>query len=331
VNGVQITSLPASRKKGSKIRYIVDYIRFFVLLAGTLAVRHIRRPYAVVQVNTMPDFLVFAAVVPKLLGCRVIAYMHEPSPELAETLFGPSPLIRVLERVEQLTLRFATHSIAVTDQLKQRYVERGARADRITVVLNCVAAESMLAGWAPSPPEGKHDFTVVCHGSIEERYGQDTIIEAARLLRDDIPELRVVFTGRGSRVNQMLKMIAEYGVDDIIRYEGWVGPGQLNDILHSADIGIVAQKASPYSHLVHTNKMVDYWIFVSEMYDDTVIEYYEAGDAGALATAILRLYRDPERRAELARNGKLAHEAHGWAVERGTYLAVYDRLLGRAV
>ena len=62
-----------------------------------------------------------------------------------------------------------------------------------------------------------------------------------------------------------------------------VSRARLMDILSSADVGIVAQKASPYSHLVHTNKMVDYWIFglpviasrlkaVSATYNDHVID-----------------------------------------------------------
>ena len=118
-----------------------------------------------------------------------------------------------------------------------------------------------------------------------------------------------------------------------------VSQAKLNDILHSADVGIVAQKASPYSHLVHTNKMVDYWIFglpviasrlhaVSQLYDDHVIEYFEPGNAPDLAAAIRRLYADTARRAELAENGKLAQLRNGWAAQRISYLTVFDSLLG---
>ena len=89
VNGVELTSLPAGLGRSSRHRYLFDYAWFFTLAAGTLAARHVRRPYTAVQVNTMPDFLVFAAAVPKLLGCPVLVQMNEPSPELAETLFGP--------------------------------------------------------------------------------------------------------------------------------------------------------------------------------------------------------------------------------------------------
>jgi glycosyltransferase involved in cell wall biosynthesis len=109
-----------------------------------------------------------------------------------------------------------------------------------------------------------------------------------------------------------------------------------------ADIGVVAQKASPYSHLVHTNKMVDYWIFglpviasrlraVSALYDDRFIEYFEPGDAAGLAAAIRRLRQHPERRAELAENGKLAQLRNGWAAQRIAYLGVFEDLLGDVI
>ncbi|MBV9451222.1 MAG: glycosyltransferase family 4 protein [Streptosporangiaceae bacterium] len=340
VNGVTVISLPADRRRGrGKARYAFDYGRFFMLAAGTLTFRHLRRPYQVVQANSMPDFLVFAALVPKLLGSRVIAFMAEPTPELAETLFGAAWLSRFLVFVEQRALRFADHAITVTDQLKDLYVRRGAAPGRITVVLNGADPGTILPGESPAPATGKSGFIAVCHGTIEDRYGQDTIIEAARLLRDQIPDLRVVITGRGSLAAGITRAIADNGLHDVVRFEGWVSREFLAAILHSADVGIVAQKASPYSHLVHTNKMIDYWIFglpviasrlraVSATYDDHVIEYFEPGNAAQLATAIRRLHDDPARRAELAENGKLALLKNGWATQRETYLGVFAAVLG---
>ena len=147
------------------------------------------------------------------------------------------------------------------------------------------------ASW--SPAQAAHSsakFTVICHGAIEDRYGQDTIIQAARILREELPGLEVVLTGRGKHEAEVLELIEASNLQDVVRFEGWVTEERLNDLLHSADVGIVAQKASPYSHLVQTNKMVDYWIFglpviasrlraVSGLYGDGVLEYYEPGDA----------------------------------------------------
>lgn len=335
-----VIRLPVGRRKASMAGKALSDAGFFLLAAGFLSARHIRRPYSVIQANSMPDFLVFAALVPKLLGSRVVAKLQEPAPELAATIFGPTLLTGALARIEQWAIRFADHTITVTDQLKQRYVERGAAADRISVVLNCVDPDSMLDGWSPPPGRpGKSGFVVVCHGTVEDRYGQDTIIDAAHLLRDEMPDLRVVMTGRGSQIPEMTKRIDRLGLRSTVRFEGWVSRARLNEILYSADAGVVAQKASPYSQLVHTNKMVDYWIFglpviasrlraVSELYDDRFLEYFEPADAAGLAAAIQRLRTDPQRRAELARNGKIAQLSNGWATQRLSYLRVFDVMLG---
>jgi glycosyltransferase involved in cell wall biosynthesis len=338
INGVSITSLPSSLGRSGLLRYVFDYAWFFLLASSTLTARHLRRQYAVVQVYTMPDFMPFAAAIPKLLGSRVIAYMNEPTPELFETMYGTAKLRRVLEWVEQRVLRYADHAVTVTEQLKQRYVERGADPNRISVVLNVVDPSTSVAGWTPPPPAPKDEFVVLSHGAIEDRYGQDTMIEAARLLRDELPDLRMVFTGRGSQVDEMLRLIREYGLEDVVRFEGWVSRSRLNDLLHTADVGVVAQKASDYSHLVHTYKMNDYWIFgrpviasrlraLSEVYGEDAIEYYEPGDPEDLARAIRRLHDDPQRCEALADGGRRAQVRHGWRVQRVAFLRVYETLL----
>jgi glycosyltransferase involved in cell wall biosynthesis len=338
VNGVKIIGLPATLSRSGKVLYAFEYLWFFTLATGVLTARHLRRRYAAVQVNSMPDFLAFSALVPKLLGSRIVVYLKEPIPELAETLYGPGRLTRALSRLEQSAIRFSDRALTVTNELKERFVERGADPDRITVVLNGASADALLADWSPPETVSKEGFTVLCHGSIEHRYGQDTLVEAAALLRDEMPDLRIVFSGRGSAVDDMLAQIDELGVGDVVDFKGWVTWSELADLLHSADVGVVGQKASAYSHLVQTNKMVDYWIFgmpviasrlrsVSELYDDSVLEFFEPGDPESLADAIRRLRGDAERRAELARNGKRALEQNGWEVQREIYLGVYEELL----
>ena len=46
-------------------------------------------------------------------------------------------------------------------------------------------------------PEAGH-FTLVSHGTIEERYGLDTAVEAVARLRPEIPALRLRIYGEGS-------------------------------------------------------------------------------------------------------------------------------------
>ncbi len=339
VDGVRITGLPVRRHRESKLGYVREYGSFFLLATATVGLRHLRRRYAVVQANSMPDALPFTAAVPKLLGARVVAYMQEPTPELMETLHGPGRMVRILEWIEQAALRYSDHAITVTPELRERYIERGADGDRITVILNGAAAELEREGWTPSADPAPAGFTVLCHGAIEDRYGQDTIVGAAQILRDELPDVRFVITGRGSTEAELAASIVRLGLGDIVRFEGWVTKQRLNDLLHQASAGIVAQKASPYSHLVHTNKMMDYWMFglpviasrleaTATMYGDDTLEFYEPGSPESLAAAVRRLRGDAERCADLARNGRNAHERNGWATQRDAYVEVFRRVLG---
>ena len=153
----------------------------------------------------MPDFLVFAARVPKLLGSPVFLYMNEPMPELAETLFGPVAEAQPAARAGRAARRCAspttrspspsssssaTSSAAPGRRSHHRGAQRlGPRTRRLV---------------APRPwPRRTTRFTVMCHGAIVDRYGQDTIVEAAALLRDELPDLRVVLTGRGKAVEHV--------------------------------------------------------------------------------------------------------------------------------
>lgn len=335
--GITVTGLPASLHRAGLLSYCVDYAWFWLLVALTLAVRHVRRPYAVVQINTMPDVLVFSAIVPKLLGASVVGFFKEPTPELFETQYGRPGLTRALARVEQAALRFADHALTVTEELRQVYVERGARREDISVIRTANASRP-IPQTVVRNAASTSGFLVLCHGTIEERYGPDTIVDAADLLRDRIPGLRVVFTGRGGGIPELLDQIERLGLGDIVTFEGWVSRERLDELLATADVGVVAQKASPYSHLVTTNKMIDYWNFglptiasrlrsVSAAHDDDRLEYFEPGNAAALAAAIQRLHDDPVRRAQLSDNGRAALDLSGWDAQADLYLGVYDSLL----
>jgi glycosyltransferase involved in cell wall biosynthesis len=189
----------------------------------------------------------------------------------------------------------------------------------------------------PAADAGPAGFTVICHGTMQDRYGQDTIVAAAGLLRAELPDLRVILTGRGGYADKLAAVVAGQGLDDVVRLAGWVSRDQLAGLLGSADVGVVAQKSSPYSDLVHTNKMVDYWIFglpviasrlraVAASYGDDVLEFFEPGDPASLAAAIRLLHDDPQRRAQLAAGGQRAPAEPGWAAQRPVYLGVFARL-----
>jgi glycosyltransferase involved in cell wall biosynthesis len=341
INGVFVHHLPLRRVKAGIVRYLYDYLSFFLLAAIKVTALHLKHPFDAIQVNTMPDFLVFAPLIPKFLGAKVVVWMREPVPELWETLYN-SPPPRILEVAEQLALRYVDTAFAVTEQLKDTYVARGADPDKIEAIPN-VPEERFLEvqGDILKKSGDEKGFTLICHGAIEERYGHDTMLEAVALINSEIPNLRLRILGRGSHLDEFLAQRERLGLEDCVDYLGYVSLERMVQELYTADVGIVAQKSSPYSNLVHTNKMYEFIAIgkpvlasrlrsVEAYFGEDALRYFEPGDPKSLAEGIMDLYQHPAKRQALVENAHKLYNQYKWEKQKEIYLSVFRELLNES-
>jgi glycosyltransferase involved in cell wall biosynthesis len=341
LEGVRVLRIPLSKNRTGAIRYVLQYL-LFILAAGLLAgVLHLRRPYRLVQVHTLPDVLVFAAIIPKLLGARVVLDLHEMFPEFFTTKFGDRPLARrVIVLAEQASIRFADFAITCTNEMREAFVARGADPAKMGVVLN--TAEEAVFDVERHPPRGSEDgeFVLICHGTVEPHYGIDTAIEAVALVGDDIPGLRLDVIGSGTYVPEAKCLARARGVEDRVRFsEGWVPIDDLLEAISRADAGVVAMKRDAFRDLTHCNKMYDLVTMrrpvitsrtrsVQAYFDDDCFEYFDSGDPADLARAMRRMHDDPDRRERLVARATNALEPYRWPRQRAVYLSYIDRVLG---
>src|SRR5712692_5815683 len=106
--------VPIPTRRAGRFNYVIQYAAFFAVASVLVAVLHLRRRFDVVQVNSMPDSLVFAAIVPRLLGARVLLDLHECMPEFYAVKFGVGlrhPAVRFVAWMEQAAIRFADQVI----------------------------------------------------------------------------------------------------------------------------------------------------------------------------------------------------------------------------
>jgi glycosyltransferase involved in cell wall biosynthesis len=338
INGVHMHYIPLTRKKGGIIRYLFDYFSFFFLVALKLTRLHLQRPFAAIQVNNMPDFLVFATLVPRILGAKATMVMYEPSPELWATKYSAPYLIKSISFIEQMSFRYANAVFAVTAQMKQAFVSRGADAEKIRVILNVTDDRFFEEGAVKEAHPANEHFTLICHGAIEERYGHDTMLQAIKRVRSQIPGVQLRILGSGGYLEKFLSQIAEMDLEDHVRYLGFVPLAEMVKELKGADVGIVAQKSSPYSNLVHTGKMYDYLSLglpglvsrlkaVEAYFNEDALRFFEPGDPDSLAEGILDLYQHPEKRQSLVKNSQRLYEEYRWDRQKEIYLSVYRDLL----
>jgi len=329
-----IRRLRIPRRRGGPLAYLAEYAAFFAAAFVTVAALHGRRRYDLVQVHSLPDGLVFAALVPKLTGARVLLDLHECMPEFLATKFGLGmghPAVRVVAALEQASIRFADFAITCTAQMRDAFVGRGADPERIGLVHN--SADEDVFDPDRHPPSGVGDggFTLICHGSVEERYGLDTAIRAVALLADELPELRLEVYGTGSELPRLRELAAELDVRDRVEFSGRFVPIEdLVAAIRRADAGVVAMKRDAFRDLVHCNKMYDLVAMrtpvicsrthsVEAYFGRDCFQYFTADDPEDLARAIRELRGDPERAAKLVETAAATVEPYRWPRQRERY------------
>jgi glycosyltransferase involved in cell wall biosynthesis len=351
VEGVDVYRLPVIHRRGKILRYLWEYNAFFALAAWKLARLHRTHRFVAVQVNTMPDYLVFAALYPKLTGAKVVLHLHEPVPELFETMFPGkwyTPLFRwVVTRGEQASIRFANRALTVTDQMRDNFVRRGADASKFTVVVNvpddrhfqraryehlrprieAVKAEDRARGV----------FRVLTHGAIEERYGFDTIVAAVALAKQAIPGLQFRFMGAGEDLDNVQRLAVRLNVTDRVHYLGFVPFETMIEEILLADVCVVAVKKNPYSVLVHTNKMYEYMALerpiiasrldsVAAYAPPDAVLYFEPGNEADLAEKLCWAAAHPDEMARRVGAANARYDALRWQREKQSYLSEYREL-----
>ncbi len=188
LDGVTVHRLPVQRHQGAGIgRYLAEYAEFFARTA-TAAVRlHARRHYALVQVATLPDPLVFAVAPLRLDGVPVVLDLHEAMPEFFRSRFPAAcrPWVHAaLRAAERASIAFASHAITVNDALADRLRGLGVPRAKLDVVLNSPRTDRFDPASHPARPfMGGGVLRLVYAGALTPIYQIDAAIRAMALIR----------------------------------------------------------------------------------------------------------------------------------------------------
>ncbi len=181
-------------------------------------------------------------------------------------------------------------------------------------------------------------FRVLCHGSIEKRYGFDLVVRALARLAPEIPGIEFRFMGKGDYLRTVLALAKDLKVETRVTYLGFVPLETMITEILAADVAVVPMRRNPYSILVHTNKMFEYLALerpivasrldsVAAYFPDDAIRYFEPDDDADLARRLREVFADRDAAAERVRTASAIYEGYRWTAERRKYLAVYDSLL----
>lgn len=342
VGPARVHRLPVQHRRGQGVRgYAAEYLAFFLRSTVKLIQLYAQHRYAVVQVHNLPDFLVFTATVPKLLGARVLLDMHDVTPELFQSLYGvrqSSLTFKLLRLIEQASLAFADRVLTVNRNIRDLFLSRNPIADKIDEVMNAPDPRY----FTPSPSEVKRNgtFRLFHHGQILRRYDFKTALEGVALAGRAVPGLRLDIYGDGEEgyIEEIKQTSERMGVSDRVQFYDRVPVERVPDLIRGADVGLVPCCKDVFVDTVMLPvRLLEYVAMglpsivsrvgtVQAYFEKDQVGYYNHDDPSELADRIIELYLNERLRKNRAERALRALKGLEWPDQARRYLATIDTL-----
>lgn len=343
-SGVRIRRIP--RLFGGDIHRhkLLRQLWFYACALPLLLFR--RRPQLIVA-QTNPPLVVPIAMLAALVHRRpgmIIAQDIYPEVMLAHGMLREgAPATRVLRRVFGWAYRRAHTVISLGPVMTDRLLAKGVPHGRIVEICNWATGEETVVRGAANRLRAAWGldgcFVLLYSGNLGIAHDVETPIRAMQVLRGRVPNLRLVFVGKGSRLEQARALATVLGLDDVVQFRGFVPLELLPHSLGLADAALVTLLPE-FEGLVVPSKLLGYMArAVPTLYvgpDSDVARFIArsgggecvaAGDVEAFARAVEHWVAHPEA---LRAAGEAAAAHYEAQLSRRHGLAAYEKAVAGA-
>lgn len=345
-NGIEIDRITIKKIRNSMAWYVFQYCLFILIAFLKLATRSLTRRYHVVHIHNMPDVLVFAALVPKCLGAKVILDLHDPMPELMMTIFNlrrESRAVKLMARLENWSIAIADAVLTVNRACEKLFAARSCAASKVSVVMNSPDerifkySPAQIMNWRSNATNAP--FVIMYHGTLVERNGADLVVEAMVKLRKSVPaaELRI-YGPRTPFLDHIMLTVAEKGLEKSVHYLGSRRLEELVDAIADCDVGVIPNKRSIFTEINTPTRIFEYLALgkpvvaprapgIQDYFSDDALVLFELGNSDDLALKLTWVATHPEEALEITNRGQAVYLAHAWSNEKMKLLKVASDLV----
>ncbi len=339
LNGVNIFRIQArTRNERGKFSYLARILRFFMRAAAWLTVKHAKQKYDVIHVHSVPDFLVFAALLPKWMGAKLVLDIHDILPELYASKFGlsqSSALFRVLLLVERISTAFADQVIIANHLWRDRIVARSVPAAKCIALMN-YPDQSIFFPQGPTRKDGK--LILIYPGTLQTFQRLDIAVRAVQIIARELPNVELHLYGEGEAKSSLIGLTRQLGLENHVFFHPLRPIREIGSIMAQADIGIVPKDAQSFGNEAQSTKILEFMsvgvpVVVADTkieryyFDDSLLEFFRSGDEHDFARAVLRIATDKELRDTRVANASQFAQVHSWERAKHMYLDMLDELV----
>ncbi len=344
VRGVRLIHLNQIRYRGSQpLGYIVSYLHFFWRCLFKITWLQLRKRYRVVHVNNMPDFFVFCALLPRLMGAKVLLDIHDPMPNTFASKFksGEKGLIfKVLLWQERISASFAHKVLTVHDPLREYILVRQhhLNPESIHVIAN-FADDELFCLRDSAPLDGR--LRLAFHGSILERYGlRNAMLALAKMRHQD--RITVEIIGEGDFSDQLKSLISSLGLSAIVHFDNRMYPlDEIPKRLAGCNLGFVPLEVSSITNYALPLKLLEYLSLgipsitvrnaaIGYYFGEDDCLFYAPNDPDSLRSVLDRVAEKPALISHYQKRAVVLRERFLWSREKQKYITLLHNLTNAA-
>ena len=342
LKGVNVFRIQARKiNERGPLTYLFRIIRFLLSAALFIARRQFSTQYQLIHVHSVPDFLVFAAIVPKLLGTPVVLDIHDVLPEFYASKFHvahDSFMFRCLVLAERWSIAFADHTIVANHLWCERVAHRCGMPQKCSPIRN-YPARGLFNPNIRSRGNGK--FLITYPGSLNWHQGVDVAITAFAKIKDQMPDAEFHIYGEGPAKGSLIRLADSLGLGDRVTFHGLLPTEQIVQVMADTDLAVEPKRSSSqFGNEALSMKIFEFMavgvpLVVSRTrihqyyYSDALVKYYDSDDDEELASKMVLLRKNAELRKEQVSNALKYVETHSWDVEKYQYLGIVDSLVAK--
>ena len=331
---IEIDRISIKKIRNSKAWYVFQYCLFILIAFTKLAARSLTQRYHVVHIHNMPDVLVCAALVPKLLGAKVMLDLHDPMPELMMTIFNlrrESLGVRLIAWLEKWSIARADVVLTVNRACEKLFVSRSCSASKVCVVMN--SPDENIFKYSPAQIAKRHSgganapFVIMYHGTLEDRNGVDIAVEALGKLRQMVPaaELRI-YGHRTPFLDQVMSTVSDKGLEKAVQYLGPRRLEQLTEAITECSVGVIPNKRSIFTEINTPTRIFEYLALgkpvvaprapgILDYFREDSLVFFNLGEADDLALKLTWVAMNQKEALEVASRGQAVYLEHAWSKE----------------
>lgn len=318
---------------------------FLFLVKSTFIIAHLnrRKKIDILHVHNVPDFLIFAGIVPKLYGASLILDIHDITPELFCQRLSKntdSPLCKLLLFLEKVSVDFSNHVIIANHLWRDKVIKRNKLSpNKCTAIINFPtnnfnrAVRNRTLG-----PEMK----LLYPGHLSCHHGIDIAVRAMKIINTEIPRATLhiyASTWVQSFKDQLILLINELHLEETVLLKPAVNHDKLASVFYEADIGIVPKRPGVFSSEAFSTKILEFMAAgipivasrttIDEYYfDDSMVAFFEGENFQDMAEQVLRLYKQPQTVTAMVQKCLEFTKRNNWNVRKTMFLEIADALQG---